>query len=235
MNQKLAVAVLEKFGYRVEVVADGREAVGAVARGGYDLVLMDCQMPELDGYAAATEIRRRQNGGPRIPDRRDDRERDAGRAGALPRRRHGRLRDQADRPPPAAGGGRPVARRRRAGAEDGRGAGGEPERRSIWRTCSRSWATSPRRFGATWSCSIRPPDRWWPTSAARSSAATPRRSPGWRIRSRGSCGSIGASGMADVVGRLEDRSRSGEWDAMEELYRHLEQSYQQVRTFTATV
>ena len=52
---------------------------------------------------------------------------------------------------------------------------------------------------------------------------------------RGSCGSIGASGMADVVGRLEDRSRSGEWDAIEELYRHLEQSYQQVRTFTATV
>ena len=41
--------------------------------------------------------------------------------------------------------------------------------------------------------------------------------------------------MADVVGRLEDRSRSGEWDAIEELYRHLEQSYQQVRTFTATV
>ena len=39
---------------------------------------------------------------------------------------------------------------------------------------------------------------------------------------RGSCGSIGASSMADVVGRLEDRSRSGEWDAMEELYRHLE-------------
>jgi HPt (histidine-containing phosphotransfer) domain-containing protein len=52
---------------------------------------------------------------------------------------------------------------------------------------------------------------------------------------RGSCGSIGALGMADVVGRLEDRSRSGEWDAIEELYRHLEQSYQQVRTFTATV
>jgi two-component system sensor histidine kinase/response regulator len=52
---------------------------------------------------------------------------------------------------------------------------------------------------------------------------------------RGSCGSIGAAGMADIVGRLEDRSRSGEWDAIEELYRHLELSYQQVRTFTATV
>ena len=62
VNQKLAVAVLEKFGYRVEVVADGREAVSAVSRGGYDLVLMDCQMPELDGYAAASEIRRQQNG-----------------------------------------------------------------------------------------------------------------------------------------------------------------------------
>jgi HPt (histidine-containing phosphotransfer) domain-containing protein len=52
---------------------------------------------------------------------------------------------------------------------------------------------------------------------------------------RGSCGSIGAAGMAEVVGRLEDRSRSGEWPAIEELYRHLELSYQQVRTFTATV
>jgi HPt (histidine-containing phosphotransfer) domain-containing protein len=52
---------------------------------------------------------------------------------------------------------------------------------------------------------------------------------------RGSCGSIGAAGMAEVVGRLEDRSRSGEWDAIEELYRHLELSYQQVKTFTATV
>jgi hypothetical protein len=41
--------------------------------------------------------------------------------------------------------------------------------------------------------------------------------------------------MAEVSGRLEDRSRSGEWEAIEELYRHLELSYQQVKTFTATV
>ena len=57
VNQQLAVMMLERLGYRTDVVANGKEAVEAVCRVQYDLVLMDCQMPEMDGYAATEAIR----------------------------------------------------------------------------------------------------------------------------------------------------------------------------------
>jgi CheY-like chemotaxis protein len=57
VNQKVMVRTLEKLGYRVDVAKDGREAVKAVQGGDYDLVLMDCEMPELDGYEATRVIR----------------------------------------------------------------------------------------------------------------------------------------------------------------------------------
>jgi signal transduction histidine kinase/CheY-like chemotaxis protein len=68
VNQKVAMKVLEKCGHRVKVAGNGREAVDLTSRHAFDLILMDIQMPDMDGYEATDDIRTRErNTGGHVP------------------------------------------------------------------------------------------------------------------------------------------------------------------------
>lgn len=58
MNQRVTRGLLEKLGFRVEIAPDGEQALAMLRRSQYCLIVMDCQMPNLDGYEATQVIRR---------------------------------------------------------------------------------------------------------------------------------------------------------------------------------
>jgi len=67
VNQRIAQRLLEKRGHTVVAASNGEESIQMWSRQNFDLILMDCQMPVMDGYQATAEIRRRENGKDRTP------------------------------------------------------------------------------------------------------------------------------------------------------------------------
>ena len=67
IGQQIALTMLEKLGYEAYVAANGRDAIDALSRLAYRAVLIDCQMPDMDGYETAAAIRRRESSGRHTP------------------------------------------------------------------------------------------------------------------------------------------------------------------------
>ena len=67
VNQVVVLGALERAGCTADVVSDGKQALEALGKRRYDAVLMDCQMPLMDGYETTRELRRREHGGARVP------------------------------------------------------------------------------------------------------------------------------------------------------------------------
>jgi len=62
VNRQVAQKQLERLGYTADAVDGGKSALAAISSASYPVVLLDCEMPDIDGYATTAEIRRRENG-----------------------------------------------------------------------------------------------------------------------------------------------------------------------------
>jgi CheY-like chemotaxis protein/HPt (histidine-containing phosphotransfer) domain-containing protein len=242
INQKLAVALLERFGYRVEVVGTGAQAVAAVRRGGYDLVLMDCQMPELDGYEATAEIRRLEGAGRRIPivamtANAMDGERERCLAAGMndyitkpiDRTRLSQTLERWLVPARPAGVGAPPAVPPAAREREAPAAAQPLDLRQL-QSIVGSNPETVRTYLALFHETTAP-------LVARVGSAIEARDAkalrGLAHMLKGSCGTIGAREMAELGSRLESKSSEGDWSILEGVYQQLRVSYEQVRSFTA--
>ncbi len=107
VNREVAAGMLENLGYQSESAVNGMLALEAIAESAYAAVLMDCQMPVMDGLTATQEIRRRESGsGEPGAHHRAHRQCHGSEPRALPRRRHGRFSPQAVHAAAADGGAR---------------------------------------------------------------------------------------------------------------------------------
>ena len=131
INQALVTEMLVSRGHTVKIAENGRVALKALSQASYDLVFMDCQMPEMDGFEATAEIRRREGGRGPHAHRRHDGQLDDRRSRPLRRVRHGRLPVQALPRGRARGRARAVApgERRRSCRDRGRRERGGDARR----------------------------------------------------------------------------------------------------------
>ena len=154
INQKVVLSLLKQEGHAVTLAKNGQEAVAAAAGGGFDLILMDVQMPVMSGLEATAAIRARESAGPgrRVPIMAMTAHAHAERSGGVPAGRHGRLCVEADPARGTARGGRRHrwrTRRAAAGAatqtlgRDGRAPGELRRRPGIARRGDRDGA---RRF-----------------------------------------------------------------------------------------
>ena len=145
VNRQFVTRVLEKRGHSVATAVNGRQAIDAIAAappGHFDVVLMDVQMPEVDGLSATVLIRQRERSRRRAhPDRRDDRSRDVGRSRALSGVRHGRLHLEAVASARARGG------RRTSGRVTTGSAGGAAACRHVGRRSCSTWSSACSRLG----------------------------------------------------------------------------------------
>jgi two-component system sensor histidine kinase/response regulator len=237
VNQMVAVGLLERLGYRADVVSNGREAVEALNRGRYDLVLMDCQMPEMDGFEATRAIRQSEPPGRRIPIL-------ALTADATERGREecmgSGMDDYVTKPIDRAHLREALLRWLPADLDAGPDAAGAPEQRSTPAALQLSQLSSVvgddpakmRRYLELFASSTGTLMNQIGDSIDR------REAPGLRRLShtlKGACGNIGAVEMAGLARQLEQAAKAEDWSQAGDLWRELTGSFERTRAMAADI